>query len=516
MDLITTILYLGTGFLISWLILPLIIKRCAASTKNDRLRQFHHTHKKPLSRLGGLALAVAFTLVAISVLIWFPVRERTQLRWAMLLSSLAMFALGFLDDLRPLGAKRKLAAQILISVAAFYCGIQITSFKNPITQVIYQLGMFSLPVTVLWLVALTNLINLIDGIDGLAAGVGLMLMALLMYVGFASDLTFPVLCAAGMCGALLGFLYYNFPPAKIYLGDGGAYFLGFLIGVLTIVNSHKGTIAAAMIAPICALALPIVDVSLAIMRRGLKGLPIFRPDRKHIHHRLQDFGHSRRRTVLLLWGVSLAFLATAFGIFLLHQNWLPVLFGLLFLVLMTMARSFRFSWDWFSAGKVFGNSLEMRKEIQYVLHLARFLELEAERCESIRSLWGDFKYMAKKLDFSKMELHLDGAVYTWRTQLPVGIDGKLLTARHELHGKHSMILEFCACSQLCSEEQFELMSELLAEAWMKATTKWQALHEGPLHLETEPSTALPKTAALNVKPSVFPARSQSLTSAAIE
>lgn len=461
---------------------------------------------------GGLSLAAAFVVVVVTVLIWFPNAEKTWLRLAIVVSSLVMFALGFIDDLRPLGAKRKLVAQILISVATFYCGIQITNFKNPITQVIYELGIFSLPVTVLWLVALTNLINLIDGIDGLAGGVGLMLMALLIYVGFASDLIFPVVCAAGMCGALLGFLYYNFPPAKIYLGDGGAYFLGFLIGVLTIVNSHKGTIAAAMIAPICALALPIIDVSLAIMRRGLKGLPIFRPDRKHIHHRLQDFGHSRRRTVLLLWGVSLAFLVTAFGIFLLHKNWLPVLFGSLFLVLMTMARSFRFSWDWFSAGKVFGNSLEMRKEIQYVLHLARLLELESERCESIRSLWGDFQYMARKLDFSKMELQLDGAVYTWTTPVPVGIDGKLLFGRHELHGKHSMILEFWGCSQLCSEEQFELMSELMAEAWMKATSNWQALHECPIHIETGSAVRLEKKPWGNTETTVFHASPPPLAS----
>ena len=366
----------------------------------------------------------------------------------------------------------------------------------------------------LWLVALTNLINLIDGIDGLAAGVGLMLMALLLYVGFASNLTFPVLCAAGMCGALLGFLYYNFPPAKIYLGDGGAYFLGFLIGVLTVVNAHKGTIAAAMIAPICALALPIIDVSWAILRRGLKGLPLFRPDRKHIHHRLQDFGHSRRRTVFLLWGVSLAFLVAAFGIFLLHKNWLPVLFGLIFLVLLTMARSFRFSWDWFSAGKVFGNSIEMRKEIRYVLHLARLLELEAERCESIRSLWDDFKYMANKLDFAKMELHLDGAVYTWRAQLPEGVDGRIWTARHELHGKHDVTLEFSACSQLCSEEQFELMSELMAEAWLKATTKWQALHELPLYIETESSASAAKQVATGAKVSILSANAPSVPSPA--
>lgn len=473
--------------MISWFLVPQIIRLSAVFSRRLETKQFHHTHTTPIPRFGGLALAVVFTLAAVSVLIWFPIAEKTQVRCAILVSGLAMFTLGFIDDFRPLGAKRKLLGQLLISLGAFYFGVQINSFKNPITQVVYDLGILSLPATVIWLVALTNLINLIDGIDGLAAGVGLMLMALLMYVGFSSNLPFPILVSAGMCGALLGFLYYNFPPAKIYLGDGGAYFLGFLIAALTILNSHKGTIAAALIAPICALALPIVDVALAILRRGLKGLPIFRPDRKHIHHRLQDFGHSRRRTVLLLWGVSLAFLVGAFGIVLIHKNWLPVLFGLLFLILMVMARSLRFSWDWFSAGRVFGNSLEMRKEIQYVLQLGRLMELEAERCDSIRSLWEDFKYMAGKLDFSKMQLTLDGVIYTWKTKAPLNEQEKALTARHELTGKHSMILEFSASPSLCSDNQFELMSELLAESWLKATTRWQAIHEKPLFIEPDPA-----------------------------
>src|SRR5206468_9154000 len=133
--------------------------------------------------------------------------------------------------------------------------------------------------------------------DGLAGGIALMMMGLLTFVRLDADPTLPIVCGAGMFGALLGFLRYNFPPAKIYMGDGGAYFLGFLIAILTLVHSQKGTIVAALIAPIFALALPIVDVSLAIIRRGLKGLPIFRPDKKHIHHRLLEVGFSRTRTV---------------------------------------------------------------------------------------------------------------------------------------------------------------------------------------------------------------------------
>ena len=434
---------------------------------------------------------MAFLVVSLMVLWWVPNPERTRSRVVILITTLAMFALGFTDDLRPLGAKRKLLVQIAIASTAYFFGIQISTFKNPFNHQIYELGLLGLPATVLWLVAITNLINLIDGIDGFAGGVVLMLMLLLMYVGFASGLAYPVLCAAGMCGALIGFLYYNFPPAKIYLGDGGAYFLGFLIGLLALTNSQKGTIAAAMIAPIFALALPITDVALAILRRGLKGLPIFRPDRKHIHHRLQESGQSRTRTVLLLYAVSLVCLAAAFGIFMLQRIWLPVLFGALFVVVLATARSFHFNREWFSVGKVVGNSLEMRKEIQYVLTLGRWLELEAERSGSMESLWDDFTFMARKIDFSKVELHLDGADYIWKTAMEPRTLMDVRKVRHELSGKQSMWLEFSTPADACSEKHFELISELMAEAWLKATAKWQTLHALPLHFKTVTDQKMP-------------------------
>jgi UDP-GlcNAc:undecaprenyl-phosphate GlcNAc-1-phosphate transferase len=147
----------------------------------------------------------------------------------------------------------------------------------PFSATIIDLGNWGILITVLWLVGMTNLINLIDGADGLAGGICLMLMVLLAYVGHESG-SFELL-VSGMAGALLAFLWFNFPPARIYLGDGGAYFLGFQIGLLAILSSHKGTVLAALVAPLFVLALPIIDTALAILRRGLRGLPIFRPDR---------------------------------------------------------------------------------------------------------------------------------------------------------------------------------------------------------------------------------------------
>ena len=288
-------------------------------------------------------------------------------------------------------------------------------FKSPLTETDVSLGMFSFFVTVLWLVSLTNLINLIDGIDGLAGGICLMLMFLLANVGIGGDYGFSMLLATGVSGALIAFLRFNYPPAKIYMGDGGAYFLGFLIGILSIVNSNKGTVAAALIAPAFALALPIIDVSLAVLRRGLGGLPIFRPDQKHIHHHLITLGISRERTLLNLYTVSLLCLFLAFAVFYMQGRMLPLYAGLLFLVLLIAGRLSGFTKNWLAISSQLGKSLALRKETQYALTLNQWLVLEIERHNSVDELWRDYQFVVKKLRFAKVKIVLpDGSMNIWR------------------------------------------------------------------------------------------------------
>ena len=170
-----------------------------------------------------------------------------------------------------------------------------------------------------------------------------MLMVLLAYVGHQSG-TIELL-VAGMVGALLGFLRFNFPPARIYLGDGGAYFLGFQIGLFAILSSHKGTVFAALTAPLFVLALPILDTALAILRRGLRGLPIFRPDRKHLHHQMLGMGLSRRKVVLYFYAITLIFLVMGFAAFWSRGQLIPVLMGLATLILLACAGGLHFSRD---------------------------------------------------------------------------------------------------------------------------------------------------------------------------
>lgn len=481
----------GLGLLVTWGLIPIIRQRSAQAAVAGNGADFHHTHKSQISRLGGVALAAAFAVVSLVVLLWFPVdAARTQRRLVIMVGALAMFGLGFCDDLRALGARKKLLGQIVISLVVCYCGVRIEVLQNPLSKEVYELGLWSWVATVFWLVALTNLINLIDGIDGLAGGLALMVMGLLVYVGWGGAAVFPVLVASGMIGALVGFLRYNFPPAKIYMGDGGAYFLGFLIGMLTLVHSQKGTIAAALVAPLFALALPILDVCLAIVRRGLKGLPVFRPDRQHLHHRLQELGLSRTRTVMILYGVSLVFLLMAFGVFWSQGRWVPILFGFLCLMLILSAQAFRFSRDWFAVGRMLEISMELRRETAYALALGRWLELEAERAETVEDLWVDYLFAARKLGLGSVKLTTAEGERSWALTEAIG---ERWTCVHELKLEGGMRLEFEADKRAMSKGVFDHVSELAAESWLKAATRWRDLWQMPVRFPAAfaPARVLP-------------------------
>ena len=453
------------GFVTVIYAVPFVLARIAPIVAQRR--ELHQIHKAAVPRLGGIALAIGFVLVCAATFAVDSMHSGHP-RLVLALTSLAMFGLGLWDDISPLGAKKKLVGQILIASAAFYFGLQVETFKNPLTGELYSLGLWSAVATVFWLVALTNLINLVDGIDGLAGGIALMLMCLLAYVGFQGQV-FSLCIAVGMAGALIAFLYFNFPPAKIYLGDGGAYFLGYLIAGLAIQNSNKGTIAAALIAPIFALALPILDVSLSIFRRGLQGLPIFRPDRRHIHHRLLSAGWSRRRAVLTLYAISLFFLVLAFVAFWSDGRLTAILVGCSFVVLLVVVPSLGLIKNWLTVGATFGNSLEMRKEIQYALLLRNWLQMEADRCDSLLSLWHDFTFAANKLGFAEATLTLRNVNCTWSCERS---DGPLRSVRHEMQITGEMVVLHLTAPKTMEEKAFYLLSELAAETWLHSAVRW--------------------------------------------
>jgi UDP-GlcNAc:undecaprenyl-phosphate GlcNAc-1-phosphate transferase len=508
-----------TGAGVGVAVIALILRMERRMNLPRRDGELHHSSGIQKSRLGGVALAAAF----VSVVLLFTVLNGGQLeassqRWAIAAASLAMFGLGLWDDLFVLGARRKLIGQLAIASAAYWAGIEINKFQIPFTGQVIDLGFWSWLVTVFWLVALTNLINLIDGVDGLAGGICLMLMILLVYVGGgAGDLSF---IAAGMAGALMGFLWFNFPPARIYMGDGGAYFIGFLIGCKTIASSQKGTVFAALIAPLFVLALPILDTALAILRRGLRGLPLFRADRSHIHHHLLDSGLSRRNVVLATYAFTAIFLGLGFVAFWWHGEHLAILLGLGILVTLLAAGQMNFSREWFAVGRILGNSLNMRSEIQYALAQTRWLVMEGARCQSIAALCEDTVFIARKLGFVTVRIRLEDDERMW--QITPASEDSCRLFKHPLPGHRHCFIELgvvrpetgggatngdtakngqaktwaksrstrpangnrtLPAGDADVPREFSILSELLAEAWAKTIGAWEKHNQLPLRFD---------------------------------
>ena len=460
------------GFVVGWGILLATLYLTARTRSGTARGDFHHQSGEAVPRLGGLALGASFVAVVLFCRLGLgvPMLDTPQ-HFAILAGSLAMFAVGLWDDFKPLGARKKLLFQIIIANAVWFGGIQITGFKNPFGGNFIELGTLGMIVTALWLVATTNLINLIDGIDGLAGGIGLMVMSLLAFLSLGGDIAL-CLMAAGVSGALVAFLRFNFPPARIYLGDGGAYFLGFLIGVLSIANSHKGTVAGALFAPLIALGLPIIDTALAILRRGFKGLPVFRADRRHIHHRLLQHGLSRRQTVLFLYGVSLVLALSAFGLLWTQGRWLPVLIGAGFLMLLLLTRGSRLGLDVMAIGRVVGNSTHLRDRVRYALALGTCLELEAEHGLTLKELWEEFCLIVRKLGFARVKLVLPDGHWIWESDTTPSAAAQ---PDHifEFNQGIRMLLQFQADPATMSENELSQISELAAESWFKAARRWQ-------------------------------------------
>jgi UDP-GlcNAc:undecaprenyl-phosphate GlcNAc-1-phosphate transferase len=492
-----------TGAVACWAFLVLVLWVCGRRRAGARAGEFHHAASgASVPRYGGLALVGAFVVLRLlhgAFNGWDWISDARP--GAVLATSVAMFAVGFWDDLKPLGARKKLLLQIIIALAAYGLGLQVTGIKNPFTGEVLQLQSLGIALTVLWLVAMTNLINLVDGIDGLAGGVSLMLMCLLAYVSFnAASLQFAI--AIGMAGALLVFLRFNFPPARIYMGDGGAYFLGFLIGALTIASSHKGTVLAALIAPVIALGLPIIDTATAILRRGLTGLPLFRADRKHIHHRLLQRGLSRTKTVLFLYAVSVVFLLMAFAMFWTEQRFVPIVFGLVFLCFLFVLQGRALGLDWVTVGRVIGNSRAMRRHTQYVMALACWLEMEAERKDTLEGLWDDYLFMARKVGCTRVKIVFSDSHRAWTADG----QGSLPPAPEhvfEFNPGVRMLVMLQSDPRQHEAAAANHLSELLAEAWVKAASRWAKEHSRPLTFNA--ATPLPARPEPALAPHTLPA-----------
>lgn len=287
------------AYLIGVCLVPLVISFSKREGLVD-LPNERKIHTKPISRIGGLAIW-ASTMLTFLCLVFMSYYPSGNLMSGILLGGSLMFFLGFIDDIYNLDAKFKLFIQVSIATLVYLLGVQINS-----VPFIGDLGIFSYPITLLWIVGISNALNFIDGVDGLAGSVITINAVTLAVIAVAMTPPNPISALIGfiLAGSMLAFLTYNFNPAKIFMGDSGALFSGFLLAAISITGVMKAATLAILL-PFLVLAVPIMDITFSSLRRIAKGQSPFVADSEHIHHKLLHAGFSQKKTVMILTSVAI-------------------------------------------------------------------------------------------------------------------------------------------------------------------------------------------------------------------
>lgn len=313
------------SILLSLVLTPLVMK-IARKYRVVDLPNERKVHKKEIPLMGGLAIYVSF-LVSLFIL-----QLDHLLHIPILLSSLVIVITGILDDIFNITPWQKLLGQFTAASIIIFGGDVTVTFINLPWGGILEFGILSIPITYLWIIGVTNAINLIDGLDGLSAGVSAIALIAMSGMAFLMGDYYVLAIAILLVGSILGFLPYNFHPAKIFMGDTGALFLGFMISVLSLLG-FKNITFISFIVPILILGVPLSDTIFAIIRRIVNKKPIGMPDKSHLHHCLLNLGFTHRQTVILIYATSSMFALFAF-IFSMTTVWGSIL--LLAIILLSL------------------------------------------------------------------------------------------------------------------------------------------------------------------------------------
>ena len=295
------LLAMAVAFVIALASTPIVKSFAQKVGAMDVPGEARRVHDHPIPRMGGLAIFFGFI---ISVILFCDITRQVQ---GILIGAVIMVAMGAIDDIVSLNAWLKLVIQIIAAIIAVLFGVVIEVVTNP--NVISQtehlvLGVLSVPITILWITGITNSVNLIDGLDGLACGVSCIASVTMLVVALmVSELNVAVILAA-LAGACIGFIPYNFNPAKIFMGDTGALLLGYVLATTSVVGLFKFYAIVTFAVPLLALAVPLLDTTFAFCRRIIHKQSPMKPDRGHFHHRLIDMGLSQKQAVAILYSVS--------------------------------------------------------------------------------------------------------------------------------------------------------------------------------------------------------------------
>jgi UDP-GlcNAc:undecaprenyl-phosphate GlcNAc-1-phosphate transferase len=424
-------------------------------------------HEKAIPRLGGGPI---FLAVGLACLVAGYIGGLGWSRWLpVAICNALIFSVGFVDDLRPLGAKVKLVGQIGTALILYALGVSIDTLSNPFGDGSIDLGWWSLPLTMLWLVSIPNIINLIDGMDGLAGGFGLFLCLTLAFIGYYGLQPDVLVVALAMAGALAGFLIFNLPPAKIFLGDGGAYLIGFFIASVSLFTSNKGSVIGALLVIIMALGVPILDTLFAIIRRAMRGVPIFNADAEHIHHRLILLGFSKGRALVALYSVCLALSLVGLSVLLTKGVALPVAGAFLLLLALGAARYLGYVRSWSNFREQINEVMERRRKREFFRAYGRVLDFEVERCDTLESFTMQFSHGIKR-----MGLGVSSQAETCAETLRLA-DGRLFAIHHPKDDTET--------------SEWHLRLDVLLPALERCLEKWGALPPSVEQAPTDPNPA---------------------------
>lgn len=290
------------SFVIALAVTPFVKKIAFKVGAVDVPTEARKIHKKPMPRMGGLGIFIAFVIV-----MCIKGGPLTKSEIGMMIGAFIIVCGGIVDDIKPIRPLHKLAIQLIAASCLIFTGVFIKSVTNPFHSFgneFFNIGIFFIPFTIVWIIGITNALNLIDGLDGLAAGIGFISCITIYFVAIIADRGSIATLTIILAGAILGFLPYNFNPASIFMGDTGSQLLGFLLAAISMEGAVKSATAFALAVPILAIGLPIYDTLFAMIRRKVNGKPISQADKGHLHHRLLDLGLTQRQSVIVMYLIS--------------------------------------------------------------------------------------------------------------------------------------------------------------------------------------------------------------------
>jgi UDP-GlcNAc:undecaprenyl-phosphate GlcNAc-1-phosphate transferase len=399
-----------TSLILSMASTPFVIRIAKKYNLMDR-PSARKVHSIPVPRIGGVAIFLACAISGASCFFYqnditVKIFQDPRILW-LFLGALLVFGLGFIDDIWHLGYLAKFSVQILAGIVAYCGGLRIELLTFLPHHSLAQIGL-SLPITVFWVVLVINAINLIDGLDGLAAGVGFLISLFLLILSVLGGRYVPAAVLAALAGYLLGFLVFNSNPASIFMGDGGSYFIGFLLASVSMMGSIKGQTAASILIPMIALGLPLMETIGSTLRRFIYGQKLFSPDRDHIHHRMMALGLSQRRVVMILYGITVLMGCVSIAMVYTHDNKTALLLllfaagvviGIQKLGYLDFLRGNSFRYWLKDVSDEAGLSSERRIFLNF--------QVAIQHSEDIENLWKNISKAVQWLQFDLVELRMD-------------------------------------------------------------------------------------------------------------